>query len=197
MIFVSKPPKPVSGFLHTMLLALVLVFTSAPAARATPQNIIEAEEYEVKAVYLYNFILFVTWPKKNISASDSFTIGIIGEDPFGRSFRDVEGKPIKNTGKKLAIKRFGPYRDGLDLEACHVLFIAASEQPRFKQIISRIGTAPVLTISDTDTFLDAGGMINLVKSGSKIRWEINRPALAAAPLRLNSQLYRSAVNIKE
>ena len=41
-------------------------------------------EYQVEAVYLYNFGRFVEWPAKVAATkSDAFTICVLGEDPFG------------------------------------------------------------------------------------------------------------------
>lgn len=38
-------------------------------------------EYQVKAVFLFNFAQFVTWPSQPADAP--LVIGILGDDPFG------------------------------------------------------------------------------------------------------------------
>ena len=54
----------------------------------------KVSEYEIKAVYLYNFVLFVEWPEDE--NRKELTIGILGKDKFGDSFNSVSGKKIKN-----------------------------------------------------------------------------------------------------
>ena len=45
-------------------------------------------EYSVKAVFLYSFGRYIEWPENTFhNESDPFVIGIVGEDPFGRSTR--------------------------------------------------------------------------------------------------------------
>lgn len=162
---------------------------------------IQAPAYQIKAAYLYNFILFTVWPEpennNSPSPNNTITIGIIGKDPFGKSFAQKEGKPIKSMKKKLVIKRFGPYRSGTDFKKCQILFISSSEKNNFKKILSEVKGTPVLTVADVKGFLDAGGMINLVTVGEKIRWEINQTSVKTSELQLSSQLFRSAARVVE
>ncbi len=42
-------------------------------------------EYQVKAVFLFNFGQFVEWPKDAFDTPQApFVIGILGDDPFGQ-----------------------------------------------------------------------------------------------------------------
>lgn len=170
-------------------------------------------EYEIKAVYLYNFILFVKWPDEQSSktnpantkssnsetgsSENTITIGILGKDPFGDAFAKVEGKIIKAKNKRLIIKRFGRYRKKLDLRGCQLLFISSSEKNNRKKILKEVDRYPTLTVADREGFLEAGGMVNLVKVGKKIRWEINQTPVKKAKIRLSSQLLRNAVRVVE
>jgi hypothetical protein len=158
-----------------------------------------ASEYEIKAVYLYNFLLFAKWPDDDKS-DDSGTvgdvcIGIVGDDPFGDSFSEIEGEVIKSINKKLTIKRYDSYKGELDLSGCKVLFVCDSERGKHEAILKKLKGTRTLTIADSAGFLKHGGMINLVSSGKKIRWEINRTPLKKANIQLSSQLLRSAVKI--
>ena len=55
-----------------------------------------ASEYQVKAVFLFNFSHFITWPNNAFEDQYStFIIGIIGDDPFGPYIEAaVEGERI-------------------------------------------------------------------------------------------------------
>jgi len=43
--------------------------------------------------------------------------------------------------------------------------------------------------------MDAGGMVELVVVGDRVRWEINKPAVEVGGLVASSQLYRSALRV--
>ncbi len=179
-----------------MSIGLVFLFSLTPLfhAKATEQ------EYAVKAAYLYNFLLFASWPEKQ--QTDTIMVGIIGEDPFGSFFSDVEGKPIKNKKTKLVINRFGPYTKKMDLKKCQLLFISSTETKRIKDILSSVQGLPILTIGDFEGFLTAGGMINLIRLKKTVRkltvrWEINRTPVVKSGLKLSAQLFQSAVKVVE
>ena len=52
-----------------------------------------------------------------------------------------------------------------------------------------------MTVSDTDGFLEKGGMINFLKTGKKVRWEMNDKAIKNSGIRISFQLYRNAVKV--
>ncbi len=156
-------------------------------------------EYELKAVYLYNFLQFVQWPdtKRPLSREGIMVIGIVGESPFGEALSSLQADVRRSGMKQVRIIHYGHYQDQMDFSECHLLFVSGSERGNFRRIISRLKDAPVLTVADTENFISAGGMINLVQSGGKIRWTINRAAADRAGLRLSAQLLTIAVRVVE
>jgi hypothetical protein len=156
-------------------------------------------EYQLKAVYLYNFLHFVKWPEKSEQAgvTEPLVIGIVGMSPFGDALADIKASLPAAKQKEISIISYGPYRQGMDLSRCHLLFISASEQRHFPAIVAGLRGKSVLTVADHDSFLAAGGMINLVKYKGKVRWEINRTPVQQAGLRLNAKLMDTAINIVE
>jgi hypothetical protein len=122
-------------------------------------------------------------------------IGIVGESPFGGAFEELEAT-IRKTGKKpIRVTYYGPYREGLNMRNCHLLFVSTSEKKNFAKIIADLRGLPVLTVADTEGFLSAGGMIELVKDRGKIRWTINRSQADEAGLRFSAQLLSLAVRV--
>jgi len=151
----------------------------------------QISEYELKAVYLYNFLHFVHWPKE----PEPRVIAVVGSSPFKDALTKLQAR-LQKTGKKsISIQYLGPYHQGMDFSRCNLLFISASEKKNFPSIITDLKSAPVLTVADTDSFLTAGGMIALVTSGNRIRWEINRTSVQEAGLRLNAKLLDIAVRV--
>lgn len=157
----------------------------------------EMTEYKIKAIYTYRFILFTEWPEKApvSNVPDTVTIGIVGDDSFKNYFADVENRLIAQKGKKLTIKRLGPFREGLDIKKCRVLFVAGSERKNLKKILAVIEDDSILTVSDMDNFCEMGGIINLVSIDNRIRFEINLSRAKKIGLSMNSSLLQAAVRV--
>jgi hypothetical protein len=53
-------------------------------------------EYQIKAVFLFNFPQFVEWPPEAFpDANSPMIIGVLGEDPFGKILDEtVQGEQI-------------------------------------------------------------------------------------------------------
>jgi len=187
----ANSPRPgrggwitVSGIVVWRLFWLVLLL--AQGARSQDQA---PSEYQVKAAFLYNFTKFVEWPASAFpEASTPFTIGIIGENPFGGELeRAVKNKDV--GGHRFAVKEI---KSLSELKSCHILFISKSERRRLAEILAAVGSAPVLTVSETDRFLQAGGLINFLLEGNKVRFEISDPAAKSAGLKISSKLLHLA-----
>ncbi len=162
-----------------------------------------SREYRIKAAFIYKFLRLV---KREDSAASSpagkkkVTIAIVGRDPFGKAFEQVEGARIKPWDAVLNIRRFNSISEMLNNnggEDCWIAYLRFQDQTRIKEELAHLADTPILTVSDTDGFLQAGGMINLVVAGNKIRWAINRRAARAAGLEISSQLLRNAVRVIE
>jgi hypothetical protein len=142
-------------------------------------------EYQVKAAYLFNFLKFVDWPGgPPADAHGQWVIGIAGDNPFGDELTQIiSGKTVQ--GHELRVRRFQPDED---LHACHVLFISASERKRLPSILAALRGSTVLTVADTDHFLESGGMIQFVMEDKRVRFAIDVGATSRAGLKVSSKL---------
>ena len=166
------------------LAALALAAVLACAAAAEP-----VKDYQVEAVYLFNFTQFVQWPQEPGSAEDTpLVIGVLGEDPFGAYLDEtVRGERV---GKRpLAIARYARVED---VDACQVLFVSRSETARLEQILARLRGRSILTVGDTEGFVHRGGMVGFVLQGGRVRLRIDADAARAADLSISSKLLRVA-----
>jgi YfiR/HmsC-like len=144
-------------------------------------------EYQVKAVFLFNFAQFVSWPSQQ-PPDAPLVIGILGDDPFG-SYLDETVRGEKVNGRSLTIQRL---RRGADPRNSNILFIAQSERDRAAQIVSNLKGRSVLTVSDIDRFAELGGMVQFFTENNKIRMRVNLDAVKAANLKISSKLLRVA-----
>jgi hypothetical protein len=151
----------------------------------------KATEAELKAAFLYNFTKFVEWPPSAFPSEDSaFRLCVFGQDPFGRILDVlVQGETVKS--RRLVVARPSQIQD---LKTCHVLFISRSERGRLEEIFASLRGASVLTVGETDGFLDQGGLINFVRQSEKIRFEIREQPEDPESPKISSKLMRLAIN---
>jgi len=185
----------VKGFILLFLLLL-----ACPAKTVEPAHIrYDADtpsEYELKAIYLYNFLKFVHWPdnKCHLNKNRSHQIAVLGESPFNQVLIALQEKLRKND-KELQVTFYGPYRKNMELSCCCLLFITESERSNLSSILNQLAGEPVLTVADADSFMDRGVMITLVSLKNKIRWVINRQPVNASGLKMNAKLLDIAVKV--
>lgn len=152
-----------------------------------------APEYQVKAVFLFNFTQFVEWPATAFSSANSpLIIGVLGEDPFG-AFLDetVRGETVNQ--RSLQVQRYSRVEE---INNCHVLFISNSEAARQQQILSKLKGKSILTVGESDGFSRNGGVIRFATIANKIRLRINLEAAKEAELTISSKLLRPAEIVK-
>ena len=191
-----------------ILTFLLILLCPAPVLLGDTE---QSREYQLKAAFLYNFIKFADWPAERIpDNNEPIILGIIGKDPFGKAFEPIKDKLVKS--KKVVVKRFKPLQQLKDaagddkaqmqkhidgLKKCHVLFVCSSEKKSLKEIITLIKNHPVLTVGETQGFLEAGGITNFLMEENKVRFEVSVVAAKQAKLKIRSQLLRLAKRVVE
>jgi YfiR/HmsC-like len=173
--------------LTALALTWVLVATQGLWAQSPKPT-----DYDVKAAYLYNFGRFVEWPAGVTAKSDSFTVCVLGQDPFGPVLdATLAGETI--GGKSVAAKRISNPPEAV---RCQIVFISSVEDSRFNKIIEALDREAVLTVSDMAQFSQRGGMIQFVLEGKKVRFEVNLTAVHRAGLTLSSELLKVATTVR-
>lgn len=181
----SKPPRWKRAL--ALFAACSLLMGQGQRELAAQQK---ANEYQVKAAYLYNFGKFVTWPAGSMEAG--FQICILGQDPFGAALdATVAGDSI--NGKPIVVRRIAAAREA---RGCDILFISASEEARVGEIMAALAGLHELTVSDMPHFVEHGGEIQFVLEGDKVRFEVNLAAAQQAGLTMSSQLLKVALTVK-
>jgi hypothetical protein len=147
-------------------------------------------EYQVKALFLLNFIKYVDWPA---DASGPIIIGILGQDNFNDSLTNaVDGKSI--NGRAITIKHLSVDDSP---SGCTILFISNSENSQLSTILGKVGSLPILTVGESESFLENGGIINFILKEGKIHLAVNLKAAQKANLQISSKLLSVADVVKE
>ncbi|MBL0085253.1 MAG: YfiR family protein [Ideonella sp.] len=159
------------------------------AAPAWPQP--SLTEAQAKAAFVLNFARYVEWPAGAFASPQTPVVAcLVGRDTLGSALSALEGRQVQ--GRPLKVRR-GVVPD--DMRGCHLVFIGEAEERRTLPILRALAGQPVLTVSDTERFVEAGGAIGLVLGEERLQFEVNRNALEQAQLKASASLLKLARNI--
>src|ERR1700712_1267339 len=93
--------RSLAGFNLAFLCTLILFLLGSVTSRAQASR-----EYQLKAVFLYNFAQFTDWPADAFAGDKSpIVIGVLGGDPFGPALDDtVRGETVR--GHPLLVEHY-------------------------------------------------------------------------------------------
>ena len=162
---------------------LFVLGTSAARGAAT------ASETELKAAFLYNFAKFVEWPADAFSSETvPLRVAVFGDEETTAKLKAMLSDK-KAHGRSFEVKRvFSPQ----EAKNAQIVFITSTESRRTLLILDAVKKLPVLTIGDSDDFLDSGGMINFYFEEAQLRFDINPEAAEKVKLVISSKLLRLA-----
>ena len=152
---------------------------AAGLARSADQAVTEAQ---AKAGFLYNCAMFVSWPPATVRANE-LVIGIVGDDAVSSVVEDMQGEKV--DGRTL---RVAPVRPTDDLGSYHILYIAGEDGGVARAVLAKVGTAPVLTVGESDDFTSDGGVVRLYTDQGRLRFEINMTGVERAGLKVSAKM---------
>jgi hypothetical protein len=157
-----------------------------PVAAQSPASALINREYAIKAAFLYQFLNYIEWPIDSFAADASpFVIGVLGTNPFG-TVLDQVAKDKKVDGRSIQIRSVSSARDVAD---CHILFVPNSvPKPLQNEILQAARDSPVLTVGESDDFVDRGGAARFFLEGNKVRFAFNTSVTARNKLAVSSKL---------
>ena len=149
---------------------LLLMCFGGVAAKAQEEIIDERMEYNVKAVSLYAFGRYVTWPDAAFPAADSpFVIGMLGGNPFGDALDRIAAKKTLN-GRAIVVAPSSIHRMRyLSHPVCHADRFAGDRGGVVPTGGGKAGAAGRRVAG----LCQRGGIINFYHSGTNVRFELN------------------------
>lgn len=157
----------------------------------SPQQKMEQKEYDLKAAFIYRFTGYIEWDGQ--MANDDFIIGIVGNSPIESKLAELASTKKVNN-KKIIIRK---YNKPAEIGLCHILFIPQKTSGHLKDIISKVAGKGTLIISEKAGYAAQGTGINFILADSKLKFEANPKALAAAGLKASSQLLKLAIIVDQ
>ncbi len=173
------------------LLTMITLVLSLPAQIRGEQSF---SEDEIKAAFLYKFLLFIDWPEEAFpEEQNTITIGIYDFEGLAGLFDGVEG--ISVLDRKLVIRQFEPEANEALFKKCQLLFIGSSMAARIPVILNSLQGLPIVTAGETSGFLEQGGMVNFLSREGSVNFEINKSSAAEVGIKFRSKLLRVADRI--
>ncbi|MBP7809106.1 MAG: YfiR family protein [Bacteroidia bacterium] len=138
------------------------------------------EEYDKKAIFLYNFLSYIFWPAD--PKAENFTIGIVGESPIKQALvAQVYGKSVNK--QPILVENYVPGN------TYKILFFTEAGQSQFNRIKKLCVNKTVLFITENTILENIGSHISLYVDGTKIRFTANKSAIDKTKLKVSNSFY--------
>ncbi len=166
------------------VILLFLLTIIAGGLHAAESNV--AVEYRVKSGFIYNFAIFIDWPKTSFDdRNEPFRVAVVDMAVLGDTFNDLATKRVK--GRNIEVYA---YKDDGSTPPPHILFMNTPDTSLLDKLIGRYKNTSVLTVGQTRGFARRGGVINILKTNNKFSLEINMRAAKRAGLKISSRLLK-------
>jgi hypothetical protein len=175
-----------SRSVHCLVVGLLGWFSALHAQGLT------ADEYKLKAAFLYNFTQYVEWPATAFAtASAPFVVCVAGTNPFGEHLKALESRSYKTHAIAVAFpKTIAEARN------CHILYSDDLRGTSFgREPWKTLADSPLLTVSSTTEASDSGVGIGFVIQSGRLRWALNLAATRQAQLKVSSKLIEIAASV--
>ena len=168
-----------------------MLVPSPAAGVQVEEHRLQADEYRLKAAFVYRFPQFVQWPAAALEGRQSIDVCIVRPDPFGAILLELlKGEAV--NGRPLQARQL----DADDSpDGCHVVVVAGAAARRGGGLVTRLSGRPVLTIGDDPSFLPNGGIIVMKIVDSRVRFEVSLTNARSSGLQINAQLLRLALAV--
>lgn len=143
-------------------------------------------EAKVKAAFVVNFARFITWPQQAFSGSAApLSICTVGVKGVENSFAGVESKTIK--GRPVALRSYSSLKESTS-SSCQIVYVQNVSNSALDSFYKKSGTAPLVSISESDGFSRRGGIIEFVKNKGKLSFKINNSRAKKLQLQIDASL---------
>ncbi len=151
------------------------------------QVVAQDNNYQIKAVYLYQFSNFVQWQV----LKDEFVIGIVSDADIIDQFTIIEGKKIKGKAVRfIAIHQLEQIDD-----CCSLIFVAIDKKAQRDSFLAKLKNKPVLTVLDHQYHKNSHGMIQFVRSGTKLKFVVNNTLAKSHGIKFSAFLLQVAKDV--
>ncbi len=122
------------------------------------------------------------------NASSPFPICVLADDPFGPALDQII------ASERIYDRPVVVHRIREASNSCRVLFVPKTVDD-LAGILADVGPG-ILTVGETDQFLEDGGIIAFIVEDRRVRFDVNQRAALRASLQLSSKLLKVARRVR-
>ena len=178
--------RAATGFLLALAVA---AFPSAAALRPAAPVGPAPSEYDLKAVFLYNFTRYLQWPEED--ATGAFEIAVLGDSGIVAPLQEIAAKKTVRSAPIVVRRCEEPGQIGRP----RILFLARPAAPSLKRALNAARGAGILTVGEEEGLAARGAAVNFVLREETVKFEVSVKALKAAGIQAGSQLLKLAIRI--
>jgi hypothetical protein len=173
-------------FCLVVTLLLTAFHCLSASGQSQEQTAVINREYAIKAAFLYHFSTFVTWPEHVFPGEGKpFVIGIYGSSPFGGALTKIAARK-KVDGQAIEVRQVTSVQAAV---ACQILFVPKSVSLHQQNAVLKATMGlPILTVGDSDGFVERGGSVQFFLEGNKVRFALGEKSHQRDDLRISSKL---------
>lgn len=165
-------------FTYRIILILTLICLGSFSTEAQSASADE-QSYKVKAVFLFKFFKYISWPD---NAASENIVCVYGRNPFGDTLDYILTNKIKSSKYSVVY-----INKPSQISQCKIMFVSSSEANNIPEATNNAG---VLTVSDIRGFARKGGAIEIANNDNKIELYLNRKTLGKLGLTASSKLMK-------
>jgi hypothetical protein len=171
---------------------MLLVLEAVRSASAFAASQLEIES-QIKAAFLARFLGYVEMEGEQIPIAEipARTICIYGDHRISAAMEALE-RIQRPEEHKTAYRNL---QDINDAGNCSLLFIGSEQSGQLSEIVGKLKSSKIVTVSDIFGFASKGGMIELIKDSGHIRFILNRLSAKDAGVKFGAQLLSLAKEV--
>ncbi|HEY0062195.1 MAG TPA: YfiR family protein [Telluria sp.] len=166
------------------LVALTAALALASAAHAPAQPV---QATELKAAFIFNFVVFTEWPRQALAEGAPITVCVSATNAMLPALSQLNDKPV--NGHRIVLRP-----SATPLRGCNVLVLDRGDREQWAQYKRELAGSQVLTVAD-DLGAD-GAVIALSMQNQRIGFDVDLNAARGSQLNLSSKLLRLARSVQ-
>lgn len=166
-----------------MLTKLTLPLAALAGLQPVATQAQSAANAQLKTAIIFNIIRFVDFGEGGSTLSLCAARGVAG----AQDLATLNGQRIRN--RTIVHRSVDPASTG----GCDVVYLGAASSTD----IARARQHGTLLIGDSPSFINSGGTVGLVRTGSQIRFEVSTRAARASGITISSNLLRLAARVQQ
>lgn len=152
-------------------------------------NKAKAQNYQLHAVFINNFIKHVKWPENQNTGE--FKIAVLGNSPILEHLVKL-AEVRKINGRNIVIEEFSSLEQ---VKNVHMLYIPESHADILDRALVNQVKSSTMIITEKEGLGQKGSNINFIIRNGRLAFEMNLAAMEKSNLKVASELARLAIEI--